>query len=526
LVQGVGDGHLDSFLGIPYAAPPVGDLRWKPPVDAPGWAGVRDAIRTASDCAQPGGGASVDGSEDCLYLNIYRPANAAPEAALPVLIFIHGGGNQQGSGSSYHPYEWVTNNGIIVVTINYRLNVFGFLALPSLDAEAGEPSSGNFGLMDQQAAIRWVNANIAAFGGDPLNITIGGESAGGIDVCANLVSPTAAGLFHRAIMESMYCPTTSHDDAIQAATRIATSAGCPDTQTAAACMRSKSAADLFAATGHFSVAGEPGYNAGPNFGNSVLPLQASDALSSGQWNQSSILIGSNHDEVSSFVTDALDAAKIQFPLSVQDYQKVVAAQFGTFAPAVLREYPLAGYSDPFLAYSDEVTDDSPLGCPVTSVSQQFAAATQTFRYEFNDQSAPMQGGSPPNRTFGAYHGAELLDLFTVSQAQAPKTAAERQLSQQMMQYWTNFARTGNPNGNGLVVWPPYDTATHQLLSLKPDGTPSSTISMSITIAHSGLLLLAHPFRNNRMTLIGKLSSSCFQVDTAFIGLQSKIRLLS
>ena len=462
LVMGLSDGTVDQFLGIPYAAPPAGDLRWKAPVEAPSWPGVRDAIHQGSECIQPGGG-----SEDCLYLNIYRPANAKPWQPLPVIVFIHGGNNQQGTGNDYVPTEWAANTPLVVVTINYRLNVFGFLALPSLDAEAGEPSSGNFGLMDQQAAMRWVKANIAAFDGDPLNITIQGESAGGIDICANLVSPPAAGLFNKAIMESMYCPTATHDSQIQMSAPIATTLGCTDPQTTGECMRSKPAADVFAAAGRLSMAqGDPGYAPSPNFGNSLLPLQAADALSSGQWNHSSILIGSNHDEASSFVSGALDG-HYKFPISVQEYQMIVAATFGSFAPAVMTEYPLAGYSDPFLAFSDEETDYSVLGCPVSPLTQMFAAAAPTFRYEFNDPNALVQGGNPKDRMLGSYHGAELLYLFTVSQT--PKTAAQQQLSQQMMQYWANFATAGDPNGAGLVTWPRYDAAAHQLLSLKPGG---------------------------------------------------------
>ena len=464
MVQGISNGSVEKFLGIPYAAPPTGALRWKAPAEARSWAGVRDAVRDGSQCTQPGGG-----SEDCLFLNIYRPADATPQGLLPVIIFIHGGSNQVGTGNTYHPTQWVARTKIIVVTINYRVNVFGFLALPSLDAEAGEPSSGNFGLMDQQAAMRWVNANIAAFGGDPQNVTIGGESAGGIDVCANLVSPAAAGLFKNAFMESMYCPSTTHDDAIQAGAPVAAALGCMDPDTAAACMRNKPAGDLLKAAGHLSMVGEPGFNASPNFGNSILPLQAPDALNVGQWNQSHILIGSNHDDASPFVGASLDARHVQFPLSAATYQMLVGGQFGSFAPQVLQEYPLSGYADPFLAFADEITDDSALGCAVTPLTQMFANATPTFRYEFNDEQAPSQGGSPTDRTLGAYHGAELQYLFTVPQASAPKTPAQMTLSHQMMQYWANFARTGNPNGGTLVLWPGYDAAAHQLLSLQPNG---------------------------------------------------------
>jgi para-nitrobenzyl esterase len=464
LVQGISSGVVDQFLGIPYAAPPVGELRWKAPVEAGSWSGVRDAVRQGSECMQPGG----SGREDCLYLNIYRPADASPDDLLPVIIFIHGGSNQQGTGNSYHPAQWVANTKVIVVTINYRLNVFGFLALPSLDAESGEPSSGNFGLMDQQAAMRWVNANIRGFGGDPDNITIGGESAGGIDVCANLISPTAAGLFHNAFMESMYCPATPHDAAIESSTPVAAALGCTDEPTAAACMRDMPAKDVLSAAGHLSMVGEPGFFAGPNFGNSVLPVQAPDAVASGQWNRSSILIGSNHDDASIFVSASLSARHVAFPISIEEYQTLAGAQYGSFAPAVLQEYPLTGYSDPFLALADEITDYSSLGCAVTPLTQMFAAVTPTFRYEFNDEAAPHDVGDPTDRTLGAYHGAELLYLFTTSQPVTPKTAAQQKLAHQMMQYWANFARSGDPNGDGLVLWPRYDAA-HQLLSLKPDG---------------------------------------------------------
>ncbi|MBV8732999.1 MAG: carboxylesterase family protein [Acidobacteriia bacterium] len=481
-VLGFSDGKVDRFLGIPYATPPIGDLRWKAPVEASGWQGVRDAIQQGSQCVQANG----DGSEDCLYLNIYRPAGTEHGDSLPAIFFIHGGGNQQGSGNDYDPSDWVANTRIIVVTINYRLNVFGFLALPALDAEAGEPASGNYGLMDQQAAMRWVSANIRAFGGDPGNVTVQGESAGGIDICANLVSPPAAGLFKRAIMESMYCPTATHDQEIQTSAPVPAALGCTDTQTAASCLRGKSAADLLAAAGHLSMAGEPGFMPSPNFGNSLLPLQAKDALTSGQWNSSDILIGSNHDEASTFVGGNLNG-KVNFPITDQEYQALVNALYGSFAPSVFNEYPLSTYSDPFLAYADEIGDYSALGCAVTPLSQMFAAVTRTFRYELEDPLAPVQGGNPTDRTLGSYHGAELLYLFTFSNV--TKTAAQQQMSGEMQQYWANFAKTGDPNGNELALWPTYDASANQLLSLKPDG---NTVIDNFDVEHHCAFWAAAP----------------------------------
>lgn len=500
-IRGQTDGVVDQFLGVPYAAPPIGDLRWKAPADAPRWTGVLDATKFGSPCVQAGpaiGGQAIVGSEDCLYLNVYRPAAARPRDLLPVLMFIHGGSNQKGAGSDYDPSQMVAKTGIIVVTINYRLNVFGFLAHPSLDAEAGEPSSGNFGLLDQQAAMRWVRANILGFGGNPLNVTLDGESAGGIDICANLVSPQAAGLFNRAILESMYCPNATHDEALQVSAPVTTALGCADL----ACMRAAAAADIFNAAGNLS--GEPGggngFNASPNYGSSVLPMDPSRALSAGQWNWSSILIGSNHDEAAFWIAPALLAAKVKFPVSEQAYQAIVETQFGSFAPNVLSEYSIADYPSPFMRYADISTDDSPLGCSETPLSQSFAALTQTFRYEFNDPNAPTAGanvGLPSTLSLGADHGSELQYLFKMTQLPGPQTGAQKQLSDQMMLYWANFARTGNPNGEGLPGWPRYDAANHQILSLRPDG--SRILDTFDTDHHCAFWATAPPSRGSGIT---------------------------
>ncbi|HEY3841237.1 MAG TPA: carboxylesterase family protein [Bryobacteraceae bacterium] len=483
-IRGQTDGQVDRFLGVPFAAPPVGDLRWKAPSPPQSWSGIRDATVPASECTQlqnTKNGQVVTGSEDCLYLNIYRPANARPRQLIPVFVFIHGGLNHRDSANDYDPTEMVAKTGIIVVTIDYRLNVFGFLALPSLDSEAGEPSSGNFGLLDQQAALRWVRDNILGFGGDPTNVTVGGESAGGIDLCANLASPNAAGLFHKVIMESLYCPAAPHDEALATSAPVAVAAGCPDPQSAAACLRSKSAADVLKAAeplnpivgGDSAIPGKgSGFNASPNFGNDILPLKPSDALASGQWNWSSVLLGSNHDEAALFVAPAM-IGKVKLPLSVEGYQAVVGFQYGSFAPSVLAEYGLAHYVNPFIAYADEVTDDSPLGCALTPLSQTLSATTQTYRFEFDDDAAPTPGGEAsgqlPGLSLGAYHGSELQYLFKMTKLPGPQTGPQQQLSEQMIQYWGNFVKTGNPNGSGLPVWPRYDADTRQILSLRPAG---------------------------------------------------------
>ena len=348
------------------------------------------------------------------------------------------------------------------------------MALPSLDAEVNDSSSGNFGLLDQQAVMRWVHANIRAFGGNPSNVTIDGESAGGIDICANLVSPLAAGLFKKAIMQSMYCPVASHEEAIKTGVPVAIALGCTDSQTAADCMRAKAAADVLDAAGPLTrvPGGGSGFNASPNFGGRVLPLRPLEALSAGAWNRSSILLGSNHDELALIVAAGLLKHNVKVPLSAQAYQFLVKFRFGSLAPAVLNEYPLSRYRDPFLAFSDEITDNSPLGCDVSSLAQMFSMVTETFRYEFDDPEAPIPTrlSVPPDVTFGAYHGSELQYLFKMTQLPGPNTDEQRNLSDQMMEYWANFAKTGNPNGPQLPYWPRYDSDAHQSLSFRPGQT--------------------------------------------------------
>lgn len=482
-VRGQSDGVIDKFLGMPYAAPPLGALRWKPPIPPAVSYGVRDATQLGNECMQlknvSGQGQVVTGSEDCLYLNVYRPAGTNRRELLPVLIFIHGGLNHRDSGNDYDPSEMAAKGNIIVVTFNYRLNVFGFLALPSLDREAGNPSSGNFGFLDQQAAMRWVQTNILGFGGNPGNVTIEGESAGGIDLCAHLTSPRSAGLFDKVIMESMYCPAAPHAEALATSAPVAVAAGCPDSRTAAACLRAKPAADVLRAAeplnpivgGETAIPGKgSGFNASPNYGNGVLPLKPADALASGKWNRSTILLGSNHDEAALFVAPAM-AGKVKVPLSAEEYERVAGYQFGSFGPAVLNEYSLASYKNPFMAYADEVTDDSPLGCAISSLAQSLSNLAPVYRYEFNDSDAPMPGAGSLGIPFslGAYHGSELQYLFKMTQLPGPQNAAQRELSDQMIRYWTNFVKTGNPNGPGLVEWALYDASTREILSLAPEG---------------------------------------------------------
>ena len=281
LVRGVENGGAREFLGIPYAAPPVGPLRWRPPQPAARWRGIRDAGKPGNVCAQNGSVATgvpvTSTAEDCLYLNVYTPATSSFRPR-PVMVWIHGGGFTGGAGSVYDGGPLAVTGNAVVVTINYRLGPFGFLALPSLDAESPGGSSGDYGLEDQQAALRWVRRNARAFGGDPRNVTIFGQSAGGESVCDNMASPTATGLFAHAITESgCLQPLQNQQQAEHHDASFAAQLGCTSAATAAACLRGKPVTSLLAAAG-----GVPDGWA-PVVGGAALPLQQATAFATGRY---------------------------------------------------------------------------------------------------------------------------------------------------------------------------------------------------------------------------------------------------
>src|ERR1700733_10861026 len=314
-VRGLADGAVDEFLGIPYAAPPVGPLRWQPPQPAARWSGVRDATQFAPHCPQlagPFGEAST--SEDCLFLNVFTPSHRQPGSLDPVMVWIHGGALVSGESNDYDPTQLV-EHGVTVVTINYRLGALGFLAHPALADANGQ--SGDYGLMDQQAALRWVQRNIVSFGGDPRNVTIFGESAGGLSVLSQVASPQAKGLFGKAIAESGACNLTqaSLASAETAGEAFATQAGCAS-QTAA-CLRSLPVSAILASEN----AG--GYT--PNINTEVLPQALGTAFATGDFNRVPIINGTNHDEWRLFV--ALDTLEGD-PVTAANYPSMISAPLG------------------------------------------------------------------------------------------------------------------------------------------------------------------------------------------------------
>lgn len=475
LVSGLDAANAREFFGIPYAAPPVGDLRWQPPQAAQPWTGVRNATAPGNTCAQIGSPASGVGttstSEDCLYLNVYTPKTLSPQP-LPVMVWIHGGSDTGGAGSIYDGSVLANKGHVIVVTINYRLGAFGFLDLPGLTR-----GSGDYGLLDQQAALRWVQRNALFFGGDPGNVTAFGESAGAGNVCDNMASPTATGLFRHAIAESgCLLPGTSNQAGQAQGTALAAQLGCTDAATQVACLRGKPVTDLLGAAAS--------YGWGPVTGTPVLPEQPSTAFADGQYDHVPLLQGTNHDEGRFFVAFAYDYTGN--PLTAAEYTQLAQATFGPGAPLVLAEYPLSAYASPDLALSAVLTDEG-FSCPAVR-ADQLTEGSVSYGYEFSDPNPPVSFGLT-TLTFplGAAHATELQYLFQrvpVADTVPAFTPAQFELSDQMIEYWTRFAATGNPNGgSGTPFWPRYTASQPDIQELVPSATAPETSAQFSTDHH-------------------------------------------
>jgi para-nitrobenzyl esterase len=445
-LRGTADATTVRFQGIPYAAPPVGDRRWAPPDPAPSWPDPRDATRPGPRCPQaepplgfpaPTNPAADPGTaEDCLTLAVTAPSDAATTGGLPVLVWLHGGGFRGGAGSDYDARRLAAEGHLVVVTPNYRLGVLGFLALPGL------PGAGGFGLLDQQAALRWVQREIGAFGGDPARVTLAGESAGADSVCAQLTSPAAAGLFARAVLQSTTCTPANLTDAIvpgsgpgadiwkpaayleASAAQLAAALGCTDPATELACLRSVPVP---------SVLGAPGYWT-PATGTPTVPQRPSLALATGQWARVPVLIGTDRDEGTGFVADAYGRT----PLDAGRYLALLAQVAGARVGEAALAYPLAGRA-PNAAWA-QVVGDRAYSCPGLATYGVLAAQVPTFAYEFAE---------PP-----ATHSAELPYLFTITGGQPAQTPEQQALGAAVRRYWAAFAATGDPGGG----WAPFGPA--------------------------------------------------------------------
>jgi para-nitrobenzyl esterase len=447
VVQGLVAPGYRLFQGIPYAAAPVGEFRWRAPRPVPPWPGVRDATKPGPRCVQdtardPDFGRAT--SEDCLSVNVWSPEGASGR---PVMVWIHGGAFANGSADLYDAHWLVTKGDIVVVTVNYRLGAPGFLAHPALGA-AGQV--GNYGLADQQAALRWVRDNIAGFGGDPAKVTIAGESAGAMSVCDHLVAPDSAGLFRAAIIASGPCQAQADlATAQRESVAYAVNAGCPDAATAAACLRALPASGLAEPPWYFHIGGNG--LTGPVVGPPVLPVDAVAAIDGGRAAKVPVLIGTTRDEFTLFV--ALQYLRSGQLPNAGDYPRELAVIFGGHTAAVEAHYPLDHYGgDAAVAYSAAVTDGF-FSCVADRMADGLAGGGPVYAYEFVDRAAPAP--EPLRRVpfpVGASHSLDLRYLFDIGGAPA-LDGAQRMLSDQMIGYWTQFVATGVPGYPGAPIWP-------------------------------------------------------------------------
>lgn len=455
-VEGKVDGSVRAFLGIPYAVPPVGNLRWKPPVPVAKWSGVKKATEFGPHCMQGRVFGDMNfrdsgGSEDCLTLNVWTPANASSKK-LPVMVWIYGGGFVAGTTSeARQDGTHLAQQGVIVVSMNYRLGVFGFMVHPELAKESGRNSAGNYGLLDQLEALKWVHNNIAAFGGDPANVTIFGESAGSFSVSAQMASPLAKGLFQRAIGES---GAAFHSGGLSFESLAAREE--KDSKLMSEKLGANTLAELRAIPAEklletFAPPKSRGFDFGPDIDGYFLPEPVPAIFAAGRQNDVALLAGWNHDEGSFEI-----AFSPQKP-TAETMKANAEKDFGPKADEFLRLYPTDAAhiarsaedfaSDRFIAFStwDWIEAQSKTG------------KRPIYRYRF-DQAPPQSDPKAPQ--LGAYHSAEIEYVFGQLDSK-PGVAwrqEDRDLSSAMQEYWTNFAKTGNPNGPGLPQWPSYSSA--------------------------------------------------------------------
>jgi len=449
LVQGTAVESLTVYRGIPFAAPPVGDLRWQAPQPVRPWEGVLQADKFGKACVQNSNAIpaihvpAIEVSEDCLYLNVWTPAKSATEK-LPVMVWIHGGGFF-GGASFYDLYqgEELAQMGVVFVSITYRLGKFGFLAHPELSAESPHKVSGNYGLLDQIAGLQWVQKNIAAFGGDPKRVTVFGESAGGISVAALTASPLAQGLFQGAMSESggfLGVPGDGNlltlPGAEQQGLEFAKSVGAASL----ADLRKLTADQIYRASS----------NGWPIIDGYVIPDDQYKLYQAGKYNDVPLLIGTNSNEGGAFSR----------PITPEQYQAGIRQRFGTHADTILKLYPGATPEQAAKANGDIMRDSTFAWATWAWARLQTQTGKAGVYLYYFDQSPPTLPGT------GASHGDEMPFVFKhLKQRDTPWRPEDYQLSEVMAAYWVNFARTGDPNGGKLPRWPVFKDGAPTVMHL-------------------------------------------------------------
>lgn len=470
-VQGFIKENVNVFYGIPYAAPPVGELRWKAPQPRASWQGILKTTQAPPLCFQYML-YMQRGQEDCLYLNVATP-DTKPEKPKPVMVWFHGGGFIGGDGLQGTPLQRLAARGdVVVVSLQYRVGALGFLAHPALSAESEKTNnqsvSGNYGLMDQQAALRWVRDNIGAFGGDSKNVTIFGESAGGMSVCAHLASPVSAGLFKQAIIQSGPCTKNNAD--LSAAEKqgewLAIRAGCEGRGNLLQCLRDKKPEEILQALPNDPafVFGEGDFGVwGPVTDGHILPESIQQSFQSGRFNRVPVINGNNDDEGSLMV---MFSHEYRFkPLQAEDYEKRIRYLVGdnqTIIDKVKARYPLEKYEDPGAALA-AVLGDEFMSCNIHEVSDWLSPWAPVYAYTFTYPDAAFV--LPEMRKLGAFHSAELQFVFhaPMNWFRSYFSGDELKLSNAMMDYWSQFAHTGNPNRAEQLVWPLYAEQKNQMM---------------------------------------------------------------
>jgi para-nitrobenzyl esterase len=468
-VRGIAGPGVREFKGIPFAAPPVGDLRFAPPAPVTPWSTVLDATRLRDACPQARRFNLTEESnvEDCLHLNVAVPT-APHKGPRAVLIWFYGGAFVGGSTRLY-PIDYLARAGdIVVVSANYRLGPLGWMAHPAF----GDEANGGYALEDQRAAMRWVQQNIARFGGDPGNVTIGGVSAGAASVCMHLISPERTqGLFHKAIVQSSGCTFELRDleQGKQAGLAVAKLVGCEDSATALKCLRSKPVKELVDAG---TVAAGSDYLVfAPIHGNGTVPRQGAEAFRTGKFVQVPILNGGASYEMRLYVGYEVEAGG---RITAQNYPDRLRALYGDNADTVLAAYPAARYSSPATALGTAMSDYMPGGglnaCLFLRTAAMASRFVPVYQYEFADDAAPPVM-KDPGIELGAVHTSEMPYQFpgfsNTSVLDGPPLAVpQRQLSEQMVAYWSSFVRTGKPAVTGQPEWKTFGSSM-QALRLRP-----------------------------------------------------------